>query len=446
MAAYSLARFSGKEEFASYVLVFSIMLVFNGIQQALVTSPMSVLGPGKRTKEFKRYATAMFFGQMLLNVGFVSLTLLSILGIRLFPSRETGEFKQYATSLFVVQILLTVGLFLLCILAVLGARFLPINEKIFSAMLGMTISIIFIQFQEFIKRLLYVKLRVNALFMNDLIFCSIRLAGIFLLLTLGSFGADERWLTAQNIFLAGGAAGLVAGVVGFYQTREYYKIKLKRMVPDVRQLKENWNFGKWVLGSFAGSILESQASYLIVAGVVGLTAAATLEAPRLIMAPLQVLTSAGASMLTPLLSKKYDQDGKQGLIRILSLAGSFWMVALLTYFLVIVAAPGFWLNLFYKDNFAGGEPILVLWSLVFLVQGLQVLPEITLMAIRKPDTLMRTGLSTGVLTLVLTLVFSMKSGALGAVLARLIGEAAYLAVMLLNAIKLYKLKTYDTGI
>ena len=85
-----------------------------------------------------------------------------------------------------------------------------------------------------------------------------------------------------------------------------------------------------------------------------------LEAPRLLLAPLQLLIFGGANVLTPHASVVYQRDHmKQGLRSLFSKSAVLWVGCCVAYIVALTICPGFWMRLAYGDKFEGGAALLL---------------------------------------------------------------------------------------
>ncbi len=388
LAAFLLARFTAREEFGAYILAFSALQVLLGLQRSLLLGAMTVLGTPKEGEEFRRFISTNLLAQVGLGLGLVVV----MAGITLVID-----------------------------------RFWP---GVSGAFWGLNVGLFFTLFQEYVRRVLFTRLQSERVLANDTIFCGLRIGGAALLL-LPFFLTGLPWgrglLTARNFFLIQAVAALAASLYGWYQIRGYL---IRRPRLDRGHLRENWEFGRWALGNFIAASLEGNAMNFIVAAYAGAAGTAVLEAPRLILAPLQVLFMAGHSVLTPKFSEKFGRQGSQGLRLYVPLASAFWGGIFVLYAALILAAPKFWLELFYGSRYEGNLEILVLWAVIYAIIGLKMIPQIGIMAVRRPDIAMYIGMAMGGVTLVLCLWLASGYGATGAVIARVAGEVVSMVLSL----------------
>ncbi len=381
LSSFALARFTNKVEFGSFMLAFSAMIVFTEIQQCLITGPMAYLGPAKDDQEFRTYNSSLLIGQLGLSGAMVLLAVATFLVLGLFaPTRKlVGPFQ------------------------------------------GMTLALLFVQMQFFFRRIMFVRLQLVRVFVADLVYCLLRFGGIGFLLW-HEFRVSKGWLNGQYLFTVQAIAALIAsGFALFMVSRDLAGFRMLR-----RHFRENWDFGRWHLGSLAGKKLSAPINNFIVASFAGPVGTAALEAPRLLMAPLQVVQIAGGSFMGPKSSHKYAREGREGLLRFSTTMTVFWGLLFLGYTLLILAAPGLWLQLLFGGKYAGSEPVVVLWGLTYLLLGLEIMPGVVLNAIRRPDLSMYLSLLSGAALVGTSLVLSYSLGAVGAATGRLAGEVVFL--------------------
>lgn len=271
----TLARCTDKSEYGIYVLAFTVLLFMNGIQSAIISGPMTILGAPKEGSDLRRYVSTLAVTQVFLGI---LLVMLSFLGIWCFSFMSTNLKLQYGFG-------------------------------------AMAISIFFVQLQEFCRRVLFMKQMPERVLINDLFNSTILLGGLFFLLWLdaGVIKETGKQLSAQNVFFCMACAALVASIIGFYQIKEFLESRLK----DIQKyLKESLSLGKWMLGSFFGDYLLAHVNKIIVGIFVGVTGAAILEAPRLILAPLHILIFGGGGCLDTSSCSEIRKTGWKGFSRL----------------------------------------------------------------------------------------------------------------------------------
>jgi len=389
-----LARYTVPSVYGAFALAFGVLLALQGLQMALITGPLTVLGAPREGEDLRRFASALALAQVVLGL---------------------------AGSLF-------------CLLAAAVGRGLAASSEVIAVFLGLGVACLFVQLQEFFRRLLYSRLLPGRALVNDTVYCTLQLAGVVALWLLDRRGSGPAagWLCGRNVFLAMAVSALAGTFTGFVQTRAFL---LSRPPSDlVSQLKEAWRMGKFGLGQQAGNAMFHLANRLAAAMVAGTPGVAMLEAPRLLVAPLNIVGISAGSLTTPHAARAYAAGGKPALLGFLKPVAIAWAVGFGAYTGLIAAAPSFWLHTFYGAKYAGAETIVVLWCLSYFLLGLRVLPGSSLSVTRNYDVTMWAGLTGGAAVIAASMLLAAWKGVTGAALGRLVGDAVLLAVLVVGFI------------
>ena len=256
-----LAKLCAPKQFGVYVLASSALLAGSGLQGALLTGPMTVLGAG----------------------------------------RDRDDWKRYATTLAIAQLFL--GISMAAVAATLPIGWLGLGDDLGSALWAMSVALPLVQAREFCRQVLYTRLRAQEAFFNNLFYSVAQLTGVILLWKLGEpslNGAGEApaalWLTARNVFLVMAIVSLAGTIVGLWQIRR----DLTRRIPGARRdLVKTWQFSRWKLGNQFGVLLAGQVSLWAIGGLKGTAGVGMVEAARLVFAPLQILWLGVPKVLDP---------------------------------------------------------------------------------------------------------------------------------------------------
>ncbi len=389
--SWVLARYTGQTEFGAYVFAYSILMFFSGVQTAAVTGPLMVLGASRERKEFKPYVTATAG----LQAGVTAIITFVSLATAIYVD-ATGQGVELCNTLY-----------------------------------SLAVALPFIQCHEFIRRVLFTKLMAAGVFFNDALAGAILVAGLWWLwrpdvVSATSPGAAPSALTGGNVFLCIALATAIAGTIGVYQIRGLWQFKFEHAG---RFIRENLRFGRWQLGGFFGNYLFQWAPNLIVAAMVGLSGPAILEAPRLLLAPLNILLLGAANFLTPRASSRYAESGSAGLFDLLKHATIVIGVLFTAYAAMIAVMPGFWLEILYEDKYRGATLIVVLWAVVKVFDGLSLPLMIALTAARRPDLVMYATVGIGLSITAAAVGMTYLWGPVGAAVAVTGGKAVFLLVV-----------------
>ncbi len=384
----ALARFTTPDTYGAYALAIAVMLVLSGVQAAVVTTPLTILG----------------------------------------APREGDDLRRWVSTLLAAQIALALALGgLLAAVAVIARHASP-ESSLPGVLLCVTVAFFFVQTQEFCRRVLYLRLLAGRVLLNDLVYCSLQIAGIATLWVLDRRpGASGVWLSGSNVFLATAVSALAGTAVGLWQTRGF--LTAERHGGAGALLREAWGMGRFNLAGQAGHVLLQFASRFVAAAYGGTVGVAMLEAPRLLVAPLHVIGIGAGSVSAPKAAIAHARGGTKALMAFLTPVAALWAAAFLGYALLIAAAPGFWLRLLYGNAYAGTESILVVWCFCYALLGLRVLPATALRVTRHYSAIMWASLAAGVVVIAASAILCSRLGVAGAALGRLAGEVVLMTLL-----------------
>ena len=379
-----LARLCAPKQFGAYVLALSALLAGNGLQGALLTGPMTVLGAG----------------------------------------RDGDDWKSYATTLAVAQVFL--GILIAAVAAAVPTGWLGLGDDLRSVLWAMSAALPLVQAREFCRQVLYTRMRASEAFFNNLFYSVAQLTGVILLWKLGgqsASGAGEEltavWLSARNVFLVMAIVSLAGTVVGLWQIRR----DLTPRIPGARRdLVKTWHFPRWKLGNQFGVLLAGQASLWAIGGLKGTAGVGMVEAARLVLAPLQILGLGVPKVLEPRAVRLYERQGAGHLRDFLKRLLPLWSAPFLAYGLIVLAAPEYWLDLLFGEKYEGAGAIVLLWVLVYVLLGLRVMPALVLNALKRPDVMLFVSIPVGVVTVLSTAGLTGWAGLDWAVGGRVMGD------------------------
>lgn len=394
-----LARYLPKEQFGMFVFLYSIPTFALGFLSSVISGPMLVLGANCRADR-REYFSSLLHLQIIASA---AITLVS-LGMYFVGRLFTADLPQRVVIVVATAFLMMSG-------------------------------------QEFVRRVFLTNVKTRELLVNDVVLSSVQITFLFLLLIFGnSSGVEASAVTALGCIAASFG---VAAFVGLWQHRN-----LLRGSPRTHlwksHLKENWQFGKWLLGTHVGSTAFSQLAVWIVAAWGGSIATANFEATRLVVAPAQILLFAAGNYLTPVAAKRYATGGSRVLQLFMKKLLPFWMAAFVAYLVLAVSVSSSVLVFLFGDKYASAQGTVLLWILVFFVLGLKQLPGTVLIAMRRPDVCMTITLVAGIVTVGLTVWFTLAGGETLAVAARLIGESILFLAFLYYSIRVIRQRAYHS--
>jgi O-antigen/teichoic acid export membrane protein len=292
---FLLARWLAPEIYGAYAVAFAGYLFVSGLHNVIVLEPMSVIG----------------------------------------PSRHANRLAEYFRSQVAVHGAL-VGIFSVGVVCVaLVVRLVEPGSPLAGAIAGSGVALPFLLFLFLVRRMGYVKQRPFAAAIGS---------GTCLVLTILGLCALRRFdgVMPFSVFLLVGVASLAGSCAVLRQTG-IGAIRKSSVVDEptawTSVLRENWRYGRWMVGSTILYSISGQVQMLFAAGFLGLGAAGILRA---MMLPASVITqavTAAGLLVLPGLSYDFGR-GLTGRMRqkavIVSgslcaagicFAAAFWMVA-----------------------------------------------------------------------------------------------------------------------
>ena len=319
-------RAMSPDEFGSFSLVYSVLLLANIVQSTLLTQPHNVLA----------------------------------------ANREGDEYRRYTTSTALAQLALAVAeaLAMLAVAAAAYARHSPLAPML----LAMVPAIVGWQLQEFVRRVLYTEGRFAAAFWNDAVSYGGQLLAVACLYG-AEVGTGRNWLTGATALYALAATSAVAAAYGAWQVRR----SLCRSF-DWRVVRENWVFGRWLLGGEMLQWVSSLQMYMwLTADLLGVAAAGDLRLAQTLFGPMRIFTFYLGNVLPIRFARELGTGGSAAVHKLFAKACGQVLPLLALYCLAVAAFPGPLLHLAAGRNFAGPRSVLSLYAGYTFISYLPVL-------------------------------------------------------------------------
>ncbi|HUP91097.1 MAG TPA: hypothetical protein VM074_02540 [Solimonas sp.] len=243
------------------------------------------------------------------------------------------------------------------------------------------------------------------------------------LLVLGVIVAARTASAAPVAVAAFGLAALVGGLLLYRSLRAHCPWNpagspgiLASIVP----------LGAWSVAGAAIHWTFSQGYSYVVAGVLDVSAVGALAATRLLMMPVNLLSTGINSLMLPLTSNWLQELGVGAVIRRLALFAAGIGLAALGYFGLMWLLRDWIFSVVLRKDFADRDRLLLMWSAIFLLMVMrdQLIP--LLIARARFRVLTALTAFTAVLALALSYRGMVHYGQIGALLGMLVGEAVNL--------------------
>jgi O-antigen/teichoic acid export membrane protein len=240
-----------------------------------------------------------------------------------------------------------------------------------------------------------------------------------LLLVAGVLVAVSTPAPAAAAMLAIGVAAAASGLLLAHALRRH---ELWSAAGPPGLLRDVAPLAAWSTAGAATHWIFSQGYVYLVAGTLDVTAVAAIAATRLLLMPVNLLSTGIASQMLPLASGWLVRHGPRLLWRRLCLIALAVAVATLCYFVVVWLARDWLFAEVLKKQLAQRDELLLLWGVIFLVMVVRDQLIYQLAAQGRFRVLMLLTLASAAVSLLASYAGMLQFGMTGALLGILAGE------------------------
>lgn len=324
-------RFGSKVDYGIYVQLFALMMLSQSLQNALVNGPMVPLAPKRRARGMRAFAAHLFRLQSLVS---------AVLVVLAFTGVEV---------------------------AIAGFN-LPALPHSVAAPFALAIAGQWLR--EFVRDYNFLRLSPHETFMIDGIYVGI------ITLSLG-VGVALDWFSTTWVFAAFTLANFAAGWVGLRRTR------IRPMSAHghwQKPLGEAWALSRWTLPSVVVTWGTNWSFVYIVAGIVGVAAAAEVSAARLLMMPAGLCAVAWTAVFLPRASRWVGKGEFDTLIRVIrwSIMGLWGLI--IGYACLLLVLYDLLETWVLGESYQGLRPLTLAWTAFLLSSVLQSAGTLSLVA------------------------------------------------------------------
>ena len=319
--AVIIGRVCGKGELGVYTLAWTLMTLATEISAILTTTPYTVFSPQLDRSHRRRYLGSILVHQVLLSMMFA---------LTMAAGALLGSWRGWLSDSLSSVVMTTAGV------------------------------IVFICLREFVRRVSFAELRIGWALLVDVTACLAQAGGVLLLLQLGA-------LTASRTFILLGISSAVAA-------GGWLALNRRALRPDTRlyarDLKRNWRFAKWVLGS---GILSQFARYLypwLLAAFHGTSVTGTWAACSTIVALGNPVLLGLGNYILPKISNVYAASGIAAMKRYVHRSSLLFTVLLLPVVFVLAGFGERIVTGIYGNAYAGTAGVVVLLASNMLINAL----------------------------------------------------------------------------
>jgi O-antigen/teichoic acid export membrane protein len=369
-----LGRLCDPDSFGVYYLAFTAVLLVQGIQERLISTPYTIYCNRRHRDALASYTGSVLLHQLLLC--------------------------------------LAVGLGLAGLFAAFHATgVLPDLKPVIYVLMG---ALPLLMLRSFVRLLLIAHLEMVTAMVLDVAVAALQLGGLLVL-------GELRLLTVPSAYLVmGGASGAVA-VAWFLVKRPALRFARLRVVED---WWHNWSFAKWVVASNLAGSVAIYAGPWILNGVRGTGATALLGACASLVGLSNMFVAGLDSYLTPKAARAFSRQGIPGLISLLWRSSIFLAILLGGLCLLFVFAGEPLAAIVYKNKYVGAGPIVSLLAASVLINALGNSAGRGLWVLDRPRDNFLPDAAISLVTLAVLCALVYPYGAWGAAIATVAGNLA----------------------
>jgi O-antigen/teichoic acid export membrane protein len=376
-----LIRLTTDDDYGSYLLVLTALLLLGSLQNAWLSGPLAIVASRKSTEE-RRVALGVV---------------------------RQAQARWLVRALLVAQVVPLGGLLL----------------GLFTAKLALLLVIVIACAwatlrREHLRQMLLMYSRPQSVLIADVLFGSTLVVGAF--------------LATRSHSLAVVWAVLVYFIATTLAERTMYRM-IGRDPGWVRGdagpvLREIRAYGFWATTGALTYWLYSQAANYILAGMVDLTAVADVNATRLLLMPVTMLTVGVSSLLTPTAALWYAKEGLETLTRRLVGFVVGMMIIDLLYLSAVWLSRDWLIDGFMHKHIVQRDELLMLWAGVVLIGVARDVMLTALLALGLVKSLALQGAVCAVVSLSVTFIGISWFGAAAGLIGQIAGEVINLAGIL----------------
>ena len=316
-----IGRACGKAELGIYTLAWTLMTLATEIPATMTTTPYTVFSPHLTEERRSRYLGSILVHQLCFSAIFA--------------------------------LAMAAG-------AVLGPRLGWLRHDVSRVIMTTACVTLFIGMREFVRRVSFAELKIESALCMDTIACLIQAVGVLMLLRFHSLNAVRIY-----VLLGISSALVVAGWLVFHwgaihpDTRHY-----------ARDLKRNWSFSKWVLGSWTLYTIAVNVYPWMLAAFHGTAVTGTWAACAAIVALGNPVLLGLSNYVGPRISNVYAAAGAEAMRRYIYRISLLYGALVLPVIFIVVGFGGRIVTGVYGKAYAGSTSVVFLLALNLLIGAL----------------------------------------------------------------------------
>jgi O-antigen/teichoic acid export membrane protein len=288
--------------------------------------------------------------------------------------------------------------------------------------------------REFYRGVLLAYHQANSVLRNDLVYVTLLIAGAF----------TATYMPMATV-MAVASIGIAAFCGGRLMSRSVWRFEPWDPQGGPGVLRDISKQGAWSVFGAATHWSFSQGYTYIVAATLDLRAVAAIAATRLLLMPINMLSSGVNQSVFPLVSRWHEQIGAKGVFRRIITICALLVAVIAVYALVVWLMRGWFFDVFLKKSFENRDQLILLWIAVFLVMTVRDQLGILLTVRSRLKELSQFTFFSAVLALIVIRYAITDFGPAGALIGILVGELVNIAGILILSIIEIRRETNDSA-
>jgi len=369
-----LARTLIKEEYGSYVLALSLIVMIMGVQRAVISVPYTVYSPKYNQEVLQRYSGSVFIHQIILLI--VAIVICSFVS-GIFIAKQSINANNFTviTSSFII---IVIGVLL----------------------------------RDFVRSFLLARLNIGAsLLMGTFINC-------LQIICLALFYMKNE-LTLCTVFL-------IIGICSFLPVLVFF-IRFVKIAINIKHISvdfvNNFRIGKWIFGCNTLYNLSSQSYAWMLSMFVDNSSVAVLGVTMSLANILGPILQGINSFILPKMSHSKKDSANSGIVKIMNKSIIVLTIIFTLWLFCGILFGDYLLNLIYSSRYSGYGNILIIAILSSFVAGITGPLNSTLDALERPDISFKSLIGGLIVTISIGAFLVYRWGIYGAVTGILLSNA-----------------------
>lgn len=375
-----LIKHSSKEEYGGYVFGYAVILFLVGVQNALVSTQMSVLAPSRGATEQGRFCAALAIGQFLIFVPIAVAIALVGLMLQIYGTHN-GANLAYAVALAVLGIIL----------------------------------------REFFRSYFFLRLRPLAVLWLDVAFVTFLFAGLWAAVVMNIPSINLAALVVMGFVSA------LVGSLAAYLSRKELPVRLADIAPA---LKESWQHGKWALGGVSVTWLQDQSYIYLLTSFASAAETAEVSAARLFLAPLALLNAGFSRVLTPRWAYMAHEKKHQKLDLMARKVKWLLIGMVIMYVACLLLLKDRLVPLLLTGEYTQTSTLILMWGAIFAFQVVRGNYSSLLQVFKKFRDITLANTATALVVVAMGAALIPAYGAKGSMVTLMLGEAGLVALLI----------------